>query len=316
MSTWKARHLSCLRKVEAVKKVQEPLDLIHKDAKVRTAAASSDSVLFLWHSQMIPSQTKVWFWNCRPELRFTADVKSSQSWLWARAVLPPSLSSSSSPPLPLPPSLWLPRTRRPTVQWDIIYHRRNNYWRHFIVRKFQANSFLPSLSLSPFLPLYLAPLPPLSVFAWLPMKWIAGQTPISSGPSLQITAQWRRYYISSKGLDRRFCHCLSQWVPLFTTENHGKLRVILYLQSLALMKSFNIFSGSGRKRLGCSFSPFWSAIQAKFQKHTARRSRVEVGVMIIITWSCSAKHYQVVLPVYQPWVNLTLINVYTSAWTL
>lgn len=56
--------------------------------------------------------------------------------------LPPLLSSP-----PLSSSLWLPRTRRPTVQWDTIYHRRNNYWRRFIVRKFQANSSPPSLSL-------------------------------------------------------------------------------------------------------------------------------------------------------------------------
>jgi len=43
-------------------------------------------------------------------------------------------------------SLWLPRTRRLAVKWDTIYHRRNNYWRHFIVGTFQANS--PPISLS------------------------------------------------------------------------------------------------------------------------------------------------------------------------
>lgn len=34
-------------------------------------------------------------------------------------------------------------------------------------------------------------LPPLCLFAWLPMSSIAGQTPISPSPSLQITAQRR-----------------------------------------------------------------------------------------------------------------------------
>lgn len=53
------------------------------------------------------------------------------------------------PPLPSS-SLLLPRTRRPAVRRDTIYHRRNNYWRRFIVRKFQANSS-PHLSLSIFL---------------------------------------------------------------------------------------------------------------------------------------------------------------------
>lgn len=54
--------------------------------------------------------------------------------------------------LPLPSSsLLLPRTRRPAVRQDAIYHRRNNYWRRFIVRKFQASSPSPFFSLFIFL---------------------------------------------------------------------------------------------------------------------------------------------------------------------
>lgn len=59
----------------------------------------------------------------------------------SRCHLPPLLSSS----------LLLPRTRRPAVRRDAIYHRRNNYWRRFIVRKFQANSSSPFFSLFIFL---------------------------------------------------------------------------------------------------------------------------------------------------------------------
>lgn len=54
------------------------------------------------------------------------------------------------PPLPSS-SLLLPRTRRAAVRRDAIYHRRNNYWRRFTVRKFQANSSSPSFSLFIFL---------------------------------------------------------------------------------------------------------------------------------------------------------------------
>lgn len=65
------------------------------------------------------------------------------------------------PPLPSS-SLLLPRTRRPAVRRDAIYHRRNNYWRRFIVRKFQANSSSPSFSLFIFL------LPLCFFLVWLP----------------------------------------------------------------------------------------------------------------------------------------------------
>lgn len=54
------------------------------------------------------------------------------------------------PPLPSS-SLLLPRTRRPAVWRGAIYHRWNNYWRRFIVRKFLANSSPPSFSLFIFL---------------------------------------------------------------------------------------------------------------------------------------------------------------------
>lgn len=106
------------------------------------------------------------------------------------------------PPLPSSPphssSFWLPRTRRPAVQWDTIYHCRNNYWRHFIVRKFQTilphpslfillllcflAVFLSSFALLP--PPLFSLLPLLCLFAWLPMSSIAGQTPISPSTSL------------------------------------------------------------------------------------------------------------------------------------
>lgn len=134
---------------------------------------------------------------------YTHTSSPSESWLLAagaklNAALPVHLCVPSllcSPPLSS--SLWLPRTRRPTVQWDTIYHCRNNYWRHFIVRKFQANSsphlslfiFLlphsPSVFLScpPAIPSFPS-LPLLCLFAWLPVSSIAGQTPISPSPSL------------------------------------------------------------------------------------------------------------------------------------
>lgn len=120
-------------------------------------------------------------------------------------------------PPPLPSSLWLPRTRRPTVQWDTIYHCRNNYWRHFIVRKFQAilpPSPSPYLS-SPVLPFRLSfllschPLllsPSLHGSHWAPLQVTL---PLAQAHHcrLQHRGSGALYYISSKGPDRLFSLC-------------------------------------------------------------------------------------------------------------
>lgn len=139
---------------------------------------------------------------------------------WAKfsAALPVHLCLSSPPHLS---SLWLPRTRRPSIQWDTIYHCRNNYWRHFIVRKFQA--ILSFISLFIFLLLAssfllschpLLSLPAFHCCAFLHgSQWALLQVrhPLAQPHHCRLQHGGGRalYYILSEGPDRLF--------PLFLT---------------------------------------------------------------------------------------------------
>lgn len=152
---------------------------------------------------------------------------------WAKLDTALLVHLCSFPP-PLSSSLWLPRTRRPSVQWDIIYHHRNNYWRRFIVRKFQAilrssrPLYLPSsvvLSCPPAIPLLFLPSSLSSAFLH-GSQWAMLQVrlPLAQAHHCRLQCRVCRapYYILSEGPDRLFSLFLTMGASFFPREGMGK----------------------------------------------------------------------------------------------